>query len=80
MNNKTLVVGLIIVSLFITALSARNGDIAWMTLPFLAYLLAGILQAPSLEKLSFSAERHRFSGCVFVGAKQGGGGCSSFCL
>ena len=57
MNNKTLVVGLLIVSLFITALSARNGDIAWMTLPFLAYLLAGILQAPSLEKLSFSAER-----------------------
>lgn len=57
MSNKTLVVGLVVVGLFVIALSARNGDIAWMTLPFLAYLLAGIWQAPPLERLSFSAER-----------------------
>lgn len=57
MNNKTLVVGLFIVGLFVIALSTRNGDIVWMTLPFLAYLLAGIWQAPSLEKLSFTVER-----------------------
>jgi uncharacterized protein (DUF58 family) len=58
MNNKTLVVSLIIISLFIVALVARNGDIAWMMLPFLAYLMMGILQAPPREKLSFHAERN----------------------
>ncbi|HEX2994390.1 MAG TPA: hypothetical protein VHP14_06190, partial [Anaerolineales bacterium] len=57
MNNKTLVVGLIIISLLIISLIARNGDIAWMILPFLAYLGMGILQSPSLETLRFSAER-----------------------
>jgi uncharacterized protein (DUF58 family) len=57
MNNKTLVVGLIVFSLLIVALITRNGDIAWMMLPFLAYLGVGILQTPPLEKLRFSAER-----------------------
>ena len=57
MNNKILAVGLIVVSLFITALITRNGDVAWMMLPFLAYLGTGILQTPALEKLSFNVER-----------------------
>ena len=57
MNNKTLLVGLILFGLFIVALITRNGDIAWMMLPFLAYLMVGILQTPPLEKLCFSAER-----------------------
>jgi hypothetical protein len=57
MNNKTLVVGLIIFSLLIATLITRDGDIAWMMLPFLAYLGIGILQTPPLEKLRFSAER-----------------------
>ena len=57
MNNKTLVVGLIVFSLFIIALITRNGDIAWMMLPFLFYIGVGILQTPSLEKLRFSAQR-----------------------
>jgi uncharacterized protein (DUF58 family) len=57
MSNKTLVVGLVIFSLFVAALITRNGDIAWMILPFLAYLGAGLLQTPSLEKLSFTAKR-----------------------
>ena len=57
MNNKTLVVGLIVFSLLIVALTTRDGDIAWMMLPFLAYLGVGILQTPSLEKLRFSANR-----------------------
>ena len=56
MNNKTLVVGLIIFSLLIVALITRNGDIAWMMLPFLAYLGVGILQTPPLEKVRFSAD------------------------
>ena len=57
MNNKTLVVGLIILSLLIVALITRNGDIAWMMLPFLAYLGVGILQTPLLEKVRLSATR-----------------------
>jgi uncharacterized protein (DUF58 family) len=57
MNSKTLVVGLIIFSLLIVALLTRNGDVAWMILPFLAYLGAGLLQTPPLDKLHFSAER-----------------------
>jgi uncharacterized protein (DUF58 family) len=57
MNSKTLFVGLIIFSLLIVALLTRNGDVAWMMLPFLAYLGAGLLQTPPLDKLHFSAER-----------------------
>jgi uncharacterized protein (DUF58 family) len=57
MNSKTLVVGLIIFGLFIVALITRNGDIAWMMLPFLCYLGAGILQAPVLEKVRLVAVR-----------------------
>ena len=57
MNNKTLAVGLIIISLLIAALITRNGDIARLMLPFLAYLGMGILQAPHQEKLCFSAKR-----------------------
>lgn len=70
MNNKTLVVGLIILSLFTVALVTRNGDIAWMMLPFLAYLGIGILQTPPLEKVRLSAMRsldlRRSNGNVFV--------------
>src|SRR5512139_3165884 len=57
MNNKTLVVSLITFSLLIVSLITRNGDIAWMILPFLAYLGMGILQSPPLETLRFSTER-----------------------
>ncbi len=57
MNNKTLVVGLLLFSLLAAALAARNADIAWMMLPFLAYLGAGIWQTPPLEKLRLTAER-----------------------
>ena len=57
MNDKTLTVGLVAVLLLIVALITRNGDIAWMILPFLAFLTAGILQTPDVERLSLSAER-----------------------
>ena len=57
MNNKTLVVGLILFSLFVAALITRAGDLAWMMLPFLAYLGLGLLQTPALEKLRFNVER-----------------------
>jgi len=57
MNNKTLVIGSVLFSLLIAALITRNGDIAWMMLPFLAYLGAGILQTPPLEKVRLRAGR-----------------------
>ena len=57
MNNKILSVGLVVFLLLIIALITRNGDIAWMILPFLAYLGMGILQAPNLDKLSFNTRR-----------------------
>ena len=57
MINKLLAVGLMIFSLLIVALVSRNGDIAWMLLPFLVYLGTGILQTPASEKLRLSANR-----------------------
>jgi uncharacterized protein (DUF58 family) len=57
MNNKTRIVSLIILSLFITALITRNGDVVWMMLPFLGYLGIGILQTPDREKLNFHVNR-----------------------
>lgn len=70
MNNKTLVIGLIIFGLLIAALITRNGDIAWMMLPFLSYLGIGILQTPALEKVRLSAarslEQNRSNGVVSV--------------
>ncbi len=73
MNEKTLTVGLIAVLLLIVVLITRNGDIAWMILPFLAFLLVGILQTPNVERLSFHANRSleqtRTNGIVSVGVK-----------
>ena len=57
MNNKTLLIGLITFGLLITALITRSGEIAWMLLPFLAYLGVGILQTPAVEQLSLVATR-----------------------
>ena len=57
MNDKTLTVGLIVFLLLIVALITHNGDIAWMTLPFLAYLGVGIWQTPNLDRVSLSAKR-----------------------
>jgi uncharacterized protein (DUF58 family) len=73
MNNKTLTVGLVTLLLLIAALIVRNGDIAWMILPFLTYLMAGMLQSPNVEKLSFSAKRTleqtRINGTLSVSVK-----------
>ena len=57
MNKRTLVVGLFCFGLLITALITRRADIAWMLLPFLAYLGLGILQTPTVESLRLSATR-----------------------
>src|SRR5689334_1031773 len=57
MTDKTRTVGLIALLLLILAMVLRNGDIAWMTLPFLTFLMLGILRTPVREKLSFHAKR-----------------------
>lgn len=57
MNDKTLTVGLVAFLLLIVSLIARSGDVAWMVLPFLIYLMMGMLQAPSTEKISLSTQR-----------------------
>src|SRR5512140_758361 len=57
MNHKVLTLILLIFSLLLAALLTRNGDLAWMALPFLAYLGIGILQAPLLGKISLQARR-----------------------
>jgi uncharacterized protein (DUF58 family) len=57
MNNKILSIGLIILSLLIVAMITQSGDIAWMAIPFMAYLGAGILQSPAVEKMRLSARR-----------------------
>lgn len=57
MNSKTLTVGLAILALFFTSLIARSGVLAWMALPFLFYLVIGVLQAPASEKVHFEATR-----------------------
>jgi uncharacterized protein (DUF58 family) len=57
MNDKTLTIGGIAVLLLIVALITRNGDIAWMTLPFLMFLMMAILQTPNVERVSLSAKR-----------------------
>ena len=73
MNERTLTAGLVAFLLLIVALITRNGDIAWMILPFLAYLMVGILQAPNMEKLSLSAsrilEQSRSNGAVSIAVK-----------
>ena len=57
MNDKTLTIGGTAVVLLIVALITRNGDIAWMTLPFLAFLMVAILQTPNLDRVSLGAKR-----------------------
>lgn len=57
MNDKTLTVGAFALLLFIAALITRNGDIAWMALPFLIYLMVGILQSPNVERVSLRSKR-----------------------
>ena len=62
------------VLLLMVALITRNGDIAWMTLPFLAFLLVAVLQTPNLDRVSLDAKRiveqTRKNGSVTVTVKR----------
>ncbi len=52
MNAKSSLVFLVVFSLFLAALVSRNAALAWMTLPFLFYLGAGLLSMPGEVKLT----------------------------
>ena len=69
MNSKVLTLILVIFGLILMALLTRNGDLAWMALPFLAYLGIGILQSPALGNINLQARR--------VVEKERAGGVSS---
>src|SRR5215831_3780210 len=47
MNNKSFVLVLILCGLIISASIVRDGQIMLLALPFLIYLIIGLLQAPS---------------------------------
>ncbi len=57
MNSKVAVLFLIILGLLLSAMLLRNGDLAWMALPFLFYLVTGILQAPDPGVVQLQASR-----------------------
>jgi len=54
MNRKSGLVFSIVLGLLLAALLSRNAALAWMTLPFLSYLGAGILTSPQEVRLSAS--------------------------
>jgi uncharacterized protein (DUF58 family) len=41
----------------LAALASRNGDLAWLALPFMAYLFAGLVLSPSPRQVRLRAER-----------------------
>ncbi len=71
MNSRALALVLIIFGLLLSALLMPQADLAWMTLPFLAYLGLGILQAPPADAIHLRAvrslEAHREPGNTSIG-------------
>jgi uncharacterized protein (DUF58 family) len=57
MNSKTATLLIISVALMLGALVVQKGDLAWMALPFLAYLGIGLLQAPTTGAVRLAAAR-----------------------
>lgn len=57
MNSRTLILVAMIFGLLLGALMLHQADLAWMTLPFLAYLGLGILRAPTADKVRLLATR-----------------------
>ena len=52
MNNKSLLIVLVICGLILSALIVRTGELLSLALPILVYLIIGVIQAPSHVKLS----------------------------
>lgn len=57
MNNKALTLSLLVAGLFLAAMVAHSGELAWLSLLFLAYLGVGIFQYPAREMVRLEAER-----------------------
>lgn len=57
MNAKFLILFGGVAGLLLLAVLTRNADVAWMALPFLAYLAVGVLQAPTTGALCLQATR-----------------------
>jgi uncharacterized protein (DUF58 family) len=57
MNSRISLLLIIILGLLLTALAAKNGDLAWMALPFLVYLGIGLLHAPTSDSIHLAARR-----------------------
>lgn len=55
--SKALTLLLIVFGLLVTALLSRNGDVVWMTLPFLVYLGVGIWRSSSALNAGWHATR-----------------------
>ncbi len=57
MNKRTFPLIFSIAGLLLAALALKRGELAWLALPFLLYLGAGIWLSPEPEKLHFNVER-----------------------
>jgi uncharacterized protein (DUF58 family) len=62
MNKKTFLLVLLICGLFLAALSLRNGRLLLLAVPFLVYLMVGVLQAPGETALSAVRSIDKLSG------------------
>ncbi len=57
MISKVRVVSTVILGLLAAALVTRNSEAAWLMIPFVAYLLVGVLQAPDRTRIKLTAGR-----------------------
>jgi uncharacterized protein (DUF58 family) len=57
MNKRTILILTITVVILFLGLASRNGDIVWMSVPFLVYLGVGIALAPVKEEIRLKARR-----------------------
>jgi len=57
MNSRALALILVIFGLLLAALLVHQGALAWMALPFLAYLGVGVVQAPARSNIRLRAAR-----------------------
>jgi uncharacterized protein (DUF58 family) len=73
MSSRAQTLLLITFGLLLGALLSHQGSLAWMALPFLAYLAAGLLLAPTAGKISLRASRsvemHQAAGTTAVTVK-----------
>ena len=57
MTDRLRVLSLAILGLLITSMIARSSDTAWLILPLVAYLAAGLWQAPDTDKITLKTAR-----------------------